>query len=158
MVRQPDKLLAGNRLAICRRPHRLSKPKARGSQHWLDLERKNRFSEDADQLFACRPVEFSRLAEFRAALRQGAATSPGWRNRVTKFSASSSREIAVEAFFDEQEFRNSNASISDRFVDIRSPADRISLLQGDFFDHDRDDLAVACLVYDRASLIAMDGA
>jgi thiopurine S-methyltransferase len=61
-------------------------------------------------------------------------------------------QLAVEAFFDEQglEFERFD---SDRFAIYE--AERITLLQGDFFDLRNDDLGACSFVYDRASLIAM---
>lgn len=62
-------------------------------------------------------------------------------------------QLAVEAFFDENalEFERREAG---RFLVYRSG--NIQLLQGDYFDLRADDLAACSLVYDRASLIAME--
>jgi len=62
-------------------------------------------------------------------------------------------QLAVEAFFAENslEFERSD---TDRFAIYESA--NIRLLQGDFFDLHSDDLATCELVYDRASLIAME--
>ena len=64
-------------------------------------------------------------------------------------------EIAIEAFFDENSIPFEH-SRSDRFGIYK--ADHITLLQGDFFDLTADDLQHCQLVYDRAALIAMEGA
>ena len=61
--------------------------------------------------------------------------------------------FAIESFFKEnslgfQSFEN------DRFVLYKSGS--INLLQGDFFELQKDDLADCSFVYDRAALIAMD--
>ena len=61
--------------------------------------------------------------------------------------------LAIEAFFAENslEFERSD---TDRFAIYKST--NISLLQGDFFDLRSEDLDACQLVYDRASLIAME--
>jgi len=61
-------------------------------------------------------------------------------------------ELAIEAFFEEQglDFERFD---SDRFGVYE--AERITLLQGDFFDLRNDDLGACNFVYDRAALIAM---
>ena len=61
--------------------------------------------------------------------------------------------LAIESFFEEnslgfQSFEN------DRFVLYKSGS--INLMQGDFFDLQKEDLADCSFVYDRAALIAMD--
>ena len=63
-------------------------------------------------------------------------------------------QIAVEAFFEENRipFERSEGT---RFTRYR--ADNITLLQGDFFDLTAQDLRDCRFVYDRASLIAMEG-
>lgn len=60
--------------------------------------------------------------------------------------------IAVQAFFSENGYipQHDIRGIFDRYV-----ADRIVVLCGDFFDLQKDDLANAGAVYDRASLIAL---
>ena len=62
-------------------------------------------------------------------------------------------QIAIEAFFDEHGLEYERFE-SDRFGVYE--AERITLLQGDFFDLRNDDLGACQLVYDRASIIAMD--
>lgn len=61
-------------------------------------------------------------------------------------------ELAIEAFFEEQALAFERFD-SDRFGVYE--AERITLLQGDFFDLRNDDLGACNFVYDRASLIAM---
>lgn len=62
-------------------------------------------------------------------------------------------QIAIEAFFAENKLDYERFD-SDRFGIYKSG--NISLLQGDFFDLSNDDLGACSLVYDRASLIAME--
>jgi len=62
-------------------------------------------------------------------------------------------QLAIEAFFAEQELDYERFD-TDRFGIYK--AGNISLLQGDFFDLSNGDLAACSLVYDRASLIAME--
>ena len=61
-------------------------------------------------------------------------------------------ELAIEAFFEEQSLAFERFD-SDRFGVYE--AERITLLQGDFFDLRNDDLGACSFVYDRAALIAM---
>lgn len=61
-------------------------------------------------------------------------------------------ELAIQAFFEEQSLEYQRFD-SDRFGVYE--AERITLLQGDFFDLRNDDLGACSFVYDRASLIAM---
>ena len=61
--------------------------------------------------------------------------------------------IALEAFFAEQALDYS-CTDSDRFRVYRSG--RITLLEGDFYDLNAEDLRECVMVYDRASLIAME--
>ncbi len=61
-------------------------------------------------------------------------------------------ELAIEAFFEEQGLAFERFD-SDRFGVYE--AERITLLQGDFFDLRNDDLGACNFVYDRAALIAM---
>ena len=64
-------------------------------------------------------------------------------------------QLAVEAFFEEQGLDHERFD-TDRFGIYKSG--KICLLQGDYFDLRNHDLAECSLVYDRASLIAMDKA
>jgi len=64
-------------------------------------------------------------------------------------------QLAIEAFFDEQGLDYQRFD-SDRFGVYE--AERITLLQGDFFDLRNDDLGACQFVYDRAALIAMSPA
>ncbi len=61
-------------------------------------------------------------------------------------------ELAIEAFFEEQNLDFERFE-SDRFGIYE--AERITLLQGDFFELRNDDLGACSFVYDRAALIAM---
>ena len=61
--------------------------------------------------------------------------------------------IAIEAFFSEQEL-DFQTFESERFILRKSG--NISLYQGDYFDLQAADLASCKMVYDRASLIAID--
>ncbi len=61
--------------------------------------------------------------------------------------------LAIEAFFAENELDYERID-TDRFAIYRAPG--ITLLEGDFFDLRNDDLGACALVYDRASLIALD--
>ena len=63
-------------------------------------------------------------------------------------------QLAIEAFFEENELDYERFD-TDRFGIYKSG--NISLLQGDFFDLNNDDLGACNLVYDRAALIAMEG-
>jgi len=60
--------------------------------------------------------------------------------------------IAVQAFFNENGYAPHHAA-GGKFD--RCEADGIRILCGDFFDLDKDDLAKAGAVYDRASLVAL---
>ena len=64
-------------------------------------------------------------------------------------------EIAIEAFFSEHELLYQQFQ-SDRFILRKSG--NISLIQGDYFDLQQEDLSACKLVYDRAALIAIDAA
>lgn len=61
-------------------------------------------------------------------------------------------QLAIESFFEENQLDYERFD-TDRFGIYKSG--KISLLQGDFFDLRNDDLGACSLVYDRASLIAM---
>lgn len=61
-------------------------------------------------------------------------------------------ELAIKAFFQENKttpIRQSNSKFE------CYSADRIQILQGDFFDLDKKDLETVAAVYDRASLVAL---
>ena len=62
-------------------------------------------------------------------------------------------EIAIRAFFTEQKLQFQQLKL-ERFIMRRS--DNICLLEGDFFDLQRENLDNCSLVYDRAALIALD--
>ena len=62
-------------------------------------------------------------------------------------------EIAIESFFSEHKLQYQQFE-SQRFVLRKSG--NISLIQGDFFDLQQEDLSDCKLVYDRAALIAID--
>jgi len=64
-------------------------------------------------------------------------------------------EIAIESFFSEHDLQYQQFR-SDRFILRKSG--NISLIQGDYFDMQREDLLACKMVYDRASLIAFDAA
>jgi thiopurine S-methyltransferase len=64
-------------------------------------------------------------------------------------------EIAIESFFSEHGLKY-QPSESDRFIIRRSG--NISLIQGNFFDLQAQDLSICKMVYDRAALIAIDAA
>ena len=64
-------------------------------------------------------------------------------------------QIALETFFSEHNLQYQKFE-SDRFT-LRVSAN-ISLIQGDYFDLQAEDLSACKLVYDKASLIAMDEA
>ena len=64
-------------------------------------------------------------------------------------------EIAIKAFFSEHELQYQQFQ-SDRFILRKSG--NISLIQGDYFDLQQEDLSACKLVYDRAALIAIDAA
>ena len=61
--------------------------------------------------------------------------------------------VALEAFFAEQELEYT-CTDTDRFRVYRSG--RITLLEGDFYDLETEDIKDCAMVYDRASLIAME--
>lgn len=62
-------------------------------------------------------------------------------------------EIAIESFFSEHQLQYQQFQ-SERFVLRKSG--NISLIQGDYFDLQQEDLLACNLVYDRASLIAIN--
>lgn len=62
-------------------------------------------------------------------------------------------EIAVESFFAEQGLRYQQFQ-SDRFILRKSG--NISLIQGDYFDLEPEDLSECKFIFDRAALIAID--
>ncbi len=62
-------------------------------------------------------------------------------------------EIAIESFFSEHGLKYQQSD-SDRFILRRSG--NISLIQGDYFDLQVQDLSACKMVYDRAALIAVD--
>ena len=62
-------------------------------------------------------------------------------------------QLAIEAFFEEQGLTY-ECFETDRFAIYEG--ERITLLQGDFFDLRNDDLGACSFVYDRAALIAID--
>jgi thiopurine S-methyltransferase len=62
-------------------------------------------------------------------------------------------EVAIESFFSEHKLQYQQFE-SERFVLRKSG--NISLIQGDYFDLQPEDLSACKLVYDRASLIAID--
>lgn len=64
-------------------------------------------------------------------------------------------EIAIESFFSEHGLKYQQSE-SDRFV-LRRSGD-ISLIQGNYFDLQAQDLSDCKMVYDRAALIAIDAA
>jgi thiopurine S-methyltransferase len=64
-------------------------------------------------------------------------------------------EIAIESFFSEHNLQYQQFE-SERFTLRKSG--NISLIQGDYFDLQREDLSACKMVYDRASLIAIDEA
>ena len=64
-------------------------------------------------------------------------------------------EIAIESFFSEHGLKYQQSE-SDRFI-LRRSGD-ISLIQGDYFDLQVQDLSDCKMVYDRAALIAIDAA
>ena len=64
-------------------------------------------------------------------------------------------EIAIESFFSEHNLQYQEFE-SERFMLRKSG--NISLIQGDYFDLQREDLSACKMVYDRASLIAIDEA
>ena len=61
--------------------------------------------------------------------------------------------LAIESFFNEADLSYSQES-NDRFVIRQSRG--ITLLEGDYFDLNADDLGACHLVFDRAALIAID--
>lgn len=62
-------------------------------------------------------------------------------------------QLAIEAFFEENSLSFERLE-TDRFLIYRSG--NITLLQGDFFDLNSDDLSACSFIYDRAALIAME--
>lgn len=62
-------------------------------------------------------------------------------------------EVAIESFFSEHKLQYQQFQ-SERFILRKSG--NISLIQGDYFDLQQEDLSACNLVYDRASLIAID--
>ena len=64
-------------------------------------------------------------------------------------------EIAIESFFSEHNLQYQQFE-SERFTLRKSG--NISLIQGDYFDLQREDLSACKMIYDRASLIAIDEA
>ncbi len=64
-------------------------------------------------------------------------------------------EIAIVSFFSEHDLTYQQSE-SKRFILRKSG--NISLIQGDYFDLQRQDLSACKMVYDRASLIAIDAA
>ncbi len=64
-------------------------------------------------------------------------------------------EIAIESFFSEHNLPYQQFE-SERFTLRKSG--NISLIQGDYFDLQREDLSACKMIYDRASLIAIDEA
>jgi len=64
-------------------------------------------------------------------------------------------EIAIESFFSEHNLQYQQFE-SERFTLRKSG--NISLIQGDYFDLQQEDLSACKMVYDRASLIAIDEA
>ena len=62
-------------------------------------------------------------------------------------------QIAIESFFSENNLRYQEFK-SDRFILRKSG--NVSLMQGDYFDLQPEDLSACRLVYDRAALIAID--
>ncbi len=128
------------------------------NQHWLDRWKENRigFHEPAvnqhlkDQLpqFSLNPGASVFMPLCGKAHDIAWLAAQGY--QVIGIELSS---LAIESFFEEnslgfQSFEN------DRFVLYKSGL--INLMQGDFFDLRKEDLADCSFVYDRAALIAMD--
>ncbi len=128
------------------------------NQHWLDRWKENRigFHQDSVNHYLKKY-----LPDF--ALPRGARVFMplcGKAHDITWIAAQGFEvvgieisQIAIAAFFDENRIDYEHYD-SDRFGVYRSG--NITLLQGDFFDLNNDDLKACSLIYDRAALIAME--
>lgn len=128
------------------------------NQHWLDRWRENRIGFHESGVNRHLQNWFPRLAPEPGSVvflpLCGKALDIQWIARQGyEVIGVELSQIAVEAFFAENDIPFERSE-SDRFVSRRAPA--INLLQGDFFDLDAADLAGCRLVYDRASLIALE--
>ena len=128
------------------------------NQHWLDRWEENRigFHEDSvNQYLQTWLPQFELSAGATVFLPLcGKAQDINWlAQQGYKVIGIELSQLAIEAFFAENSL-NCERQETDRFVIYRSG--NITLLQGDFFDLNSNDLSTCSFIYDRAALIAME--
>ena len=128
------------------------------ADHWLDRWKQDRIGFHESKV---NPYLPSYLSRFNLAPGDtiflplcGKAIDIAWlAQRGFKVIGVELSEIAIEAFFAEQELQYQQFE-TDRFMLRKSG--NISLIQGDYFKLRKQDLPDCKMVYDRASLIAID--
>lgn len=128
------------------------------ADHWLDRWKQNRigFHESVVNPYLPRHLSRFNLAPDDTIFLPlcGKAIDIAWlAQQGFKVIGIELSEIAIEAFFAEQELQYQQFE-DDRFIIRRSG--NISLIQGDYFELRQQDLPDCKMVYDRASLIAID--
>ena len=128
------------------------------ADHWLDRWKQDRIGFHESKVNAYLPRYLSRFnlvpGDTIFLPLCGKAIDIAWlAQRGFKVIGVELSEIAIEAFFAEQELQYQQFE-TDRFMLRKSG--NISLIQGDYFELRKQDLPDCKMVYDRASLIAID--